>query len=623
MARTGTFLVVACLLAGTFVPTLGQTTHQPFLADVAALAKAQAAALAAAQAQTVATAAQKLLDGLSVATLLSQASAASAEAQAEAQAVARAEAAAQALVTACARAHADASASAAACAQADAEASAAVAALVQACAVALAEAEASAGVAATASTSVEIVPSIEANIRTFIDPNCLRPTCDLYVPATPGCPPTRELAWDFGQVTAGSSVNTTKGFPADLTSAVTSLGVVDAARVSSTLPSGLNFELLLSSRQGRLQGTVPREGGRWTIVYNLLDRNKCPVVRLTITVSTAATAQCPPFTGLKWDFGEVATGLHLLTSKAIPSGDLSRFRSAGITKVTTISSNLPTGAQLALDLAGGVGILTGTLPTAGASYDVLFGLYDGRNCELFRYSVTLRTATARVPDLTVQITRVAVEKVCDKDYSHLVTVYWQASGGTSPIHIGPVSLVYPDGRTQAIIDGFPASGSVGLRAALSGGGKVTVRVQANDAAGRTKTAEATVELEACLPTIIGPIIIRPITYTLEVYARRQVSVTPGYEELKVPVRAIGETADRVTPFTASFSPGTTVTLRFPGRISGGAYGRAPLYYDEYVGDATTPTRKTGTWDARREYYSITVTMSSKVKIVVWYGDIIG
>lgn len=119
MARTPMFFVVACLLAGIFVPTLGQTTRQPFLADVAALAKAQAQAMA------------------------------------------------------------------------------------QACA----------GAAATASTSVEIVPNIEANIRTFIDPNCLRPTCEQYVPTTqttPGCPATRELAWDFGQVTAGSSVNTTK-----------------------------------------------------------------------------------------------------------------------------------------------------------------------------------------------------------------------------------------------------------------------------------------------------------------------------------------------------------------------------------------------------------------------------
>lgn len=517
-------------------------------------------------------------------------------------------------------------------ATAAAEARVRAAAFADACAEALAQAQAMAqacaGAAATASTSVEVVPNIEANIRTFIDPNCLQPTCEQYVPTaptTPGCPATREVAWDFGQVTAGSSVNTTKSFPADLTSAITSLGVVDAARISSTLPAGLSFELILGSRQGRLQGTVPRDGGRWTIVYSLLDRNKCPVIRLTISVYTVTTTQCPQLTGLKWDFGEVNTGLHLLTTKAIPSTDLSRFQSSGVARVTTISSNLPSGAALNLDLTNGVGILTGTLPTAGANYEVLFGLFDARNCELFRYSVSLRTPVAtRVPDLAVQIVRVAVEKVCEKDYSHLVTVYWQASGGTAPIYVGPVSLVYPNGTTQALMGSFPASGSAGVRASLSSGGKVTVRVQANDAAGRTKTAEQSVDLEACVQIgIIGPIIVRPLGYTLEVYARRQVMVTPGYEELKVPVRVSGETEDRVTPFTGTFTAGSTITLRFPGRIAGGAYGRGPLYYDEWVGDATTPTRKTGTWDARREYYSITVTMSAKVKIVIWYGDIIG
>jgi hypothetical protein len=488
-------------------------------------------------------------------------------------------------------------------------------------------AQACAQAAATASTSVKVVPNIEASIQTFIDPDCLQPTCDEYVPREPpGCPPTQDRSWDFGQVTAGSNVNSTKSFPTDIMNVVTSLGVVSATRVSSTLPTGLTFDLILSSLQGRLLGTVPREGGRWTVVYNLLDRNQCVVVRLTISVYTATiTTTCPQFTGLKWDFGEVATGLHLLTSKAIPSADLTRFRSAGITRVTTISSNLPSGAALNLDLNQGLAILTGILPTAGANYDVLFGLFDGRNCEMFRYSVSLRTAAAaRVPDLTVQIVRVAVEKVCDKEYSHLVTVYWQASGGTSPVHVSPVSLVYPNGTTQAVVGSFPASGSAGIRANLSGGGTVTVRVQANDAAGRTKTAEQRVDLEACVQIgIIGPIIVRPLGYTLEVYARRQVMLTPGYEELKVPVRVTGETSDRVTPFSGTFSAGSQVTIRFPGRIAGGSYGRGPIYYDEWVGDAINPTRKNGTWDARREYYSITVTMSAKVKIVVWYQDIIG
>lgn len=80
----GRFVALALLITGALLPVLGQTTHQPFLQDVAALAEAQAAA------------------------------AALAAAQAEAQA----------------------------CAQA----------------------------AATSATSVEVVPTIEASIQTFIDP---------------------------------------------------------------------------------------------------------------------------------------------------------------------------------------------------------------------------------------------------------------------------------------------------------------------------------------------------------------------------------------------------------------------------------------------------------------------
>ncbi|HEU67761.1 MAG TPA: hypothetical protein ENN53_00780 [Candidatus Acetothermia bacterium] len=603
-------------------------------AQAEAWAHAHAAALAQAQAEAeVAVAVQAAAEAFATAAAAAYASAAAfAGAQASAfacvQAIASAEAEAYAAAQACALAVASAEASATAVAEARVRAAAFAEACAEALAQAQAMAQACAQAAATASTSVEIVPNIETSVQTFIDPDCLRPTCEEYVPTTPpGCPPTQEMQWDFGQVTAGSNVNTTKSFPTNIASAVSSLGVVSATRVSSTLPSSLTFDLILAQRQGQLSGTVPREGGRWTVVYHLLDRNQCAVIRLTISIYTAqATTECPRFTGLKWDFGEVNTGLHLLTSRVIPSGDLSQFRSAGITRVTKISSNLPSGADLNLDLSNGVGILTGTLPTAGANYQVLFGLFDARNCELFRYSVSLRTpAAARVPDLTVQIVRVAVEKVCEKDYSHLVTVYWQASGGTAPIYVGPISLVYPNGTTQALVGSFPASGSAGIRANLSGGGTVTVRVQANDSAGRTKTAERTADLEACVPigTIIGPIIVRPLGYTLEVYARRQIMQKPGYEDLRVPVRVIGEDTDRVTPFSGTFSAGSQVTLRFPGRIAGGAYGRGPLSYDEWVGDATTPTRKNGTWDARREYYSITVTMSAKVKIVVWYQDIIG
>lgn len=47
----GRFVALALLITGALLPVLGQTTHQPFLPDVAALAEAQAAAAALAAAQ--------------------------------------------------------------------------------------------------------------------------------------------------------------------------------------------------------------------------------------------------------------------------------------------------------------------------------------------------------------------------------------------------------------------------------------------------------------------------------------------------------------------------------------------------------------------------------------------
>ncbi len=147
---------------------------------------------------------------------------------------------------------------------------------------------------------------------------------------------------------------------------------------------------------------------------------------------------CPPAREYTWDFGEVPVGTHTFTARSIPADILSKIKSAGIVKTTKLSSNLPSGVELTLDLNSGVGVLLGNFPTAGRSYEVVFGLYDARNCEIYRLTVTLRTAQARAAPLTVEIVRVAVDRACEKDYSHVLTVYWQASGGTAPIAVGPL-----------------------------------------------------------------------------------------------------------------------------------------------------------------------------------------
>ncbi len=215
-------------------------------AQAEALAHAHTAALAQAEAEA------------QVAIAVEACASAQAEAAAAAYAASAAFASAQATAYACAQALAEAQAHATAFAEVHVAASACASALAQAQAMAQACAQA----AATATTSVDVIPSIQTSVETFIDPECLRPTCDeQYVPTQPTCPPSRDYSWDFGQLPTGSSVNTTKGFPSDLVSLMNFLGVVAAAQVSSTLPSTLSFDLNLAGKQGKITGTTPKEGG--------------------------------------------------------------------------------------------------------------------------------------------------------------------------------------------------------------------------------------------------------------------------------------------------------------------------------------------------------------------------
>jgi hypothetical protein len=247
---------------------------------------------------------------------------------------------------------------------------------------------------------------------------------------------------------------------------------------------------------------------------------------------------------------------------------------------------------------------------------------------VFRLAVSLRVVEERAPPLSVQILRTAVEPVCDKERSHTITVYWQASGGTPPIVVGPVSLVYPDGRVQALTDHFPGTGSLTLSVfGMEKGGKVTVRVQANDARGQSKTAEQTVELSACPIALIpiGPIIVRPLQVQLNVRAWRLISVKPGYQELNLPIQVVGEDRPRTTAFTMSMASGTQVTLRAPAqeRAPGAPYGIAFKEWRVWVGDATDPTVYPGTFDRTTNTYSLTLKVNANTRVVAVYWDIIG
>jgi hypothetical protein len=256
---------------------------------------------------------------------------------------------------------------------------------------------------------------------------------------------------------------------------------------------------------------------------------------------------------------------------------------------------------------------------------LIYGLFDQRDCQVIRLTVIIHVgvAPAETPSLGLEILRAGVEKVCSDNYSHAVTVYWSASGGTPPLSVGPISVIYPDGKTQTKTGYFPESGSTTLQASLSGGGTITIRIQARDGRGQTRIAERKVELSSCLAAIIPPITVFPLQLQLEVRAQRTIYVTPGYEELNVPIQLMGEGQPRTTPFTVNKSPRSRITLQAPARTEGGSYGLAFRGWDVWVGDAKSPVRYPGTINNREDKYSLTLTLSANTKVVAIYEDIIG
>jgi hypothetical protein len=539
---------------------------------------------------------------------------------------------------------AQAQASAQACAEAEARASV----LAEACASALAQAQAmaqaAAQAAATASTSVEVVPDISTSVQSFIDPDCLAPTCEEYIPEyrpgptgpTGACPEPQTLKWEFGQVTPGMQVSLTRPMPQELLQALSELGVVTANLSSSNLPPGLSFDLLLQFGQGRLTGQVPNQAGLYQVVYNLLDASRCVVgqlyVLITVGQPTGPTGptgpQCPEALTLSWDFGEVKGGtLHLATVRQMPTELYSQIMAAGVQEAELLSSGLPTGVQFKLNLANGTGLLQGYMPPQPATYEVVYALYDSQGCEAIRLTVQISVGGggAQAQPLQVAI-RTAVDKVCGDEYSHAVTVYWQASGGTQPLVVGPIGIRYPDGHVESRIDHFPASGSMTFQVDLQEGGTVVAFVQVQDSQGRTRTAQQEVELEPCVTIgIIPPIRVYPINkVNLEIRAHHIIYVTPGYEDIEIPVRVTGEEEVRYTPFTVQRDYGSEVLIRVPARSNvAGPYGVAFSGFKVWIGDADEPVEYPGTYDRKTNTYLLRLTLNADTRVVAVYRDIVG
>lgn len=160
---------------------------------------------------------------------------------------------------------------------------------------------------------------------------------------------------------------------------------------------------------------------------------------------------------------------------------------------------------------------------------------------------------------------------------------------------------------------------------LRGGGTITAFVRVQDAQGRTDTAEQDVELEPCITIgILPPIRVYPLQVDLTVLARRPISVTPGYEELEIPVWLSDEEEERYTPFTVKRDSGTQITIRIPARSNvAGPYGVGFRVFRVWIGDAERPVEYPGTFDRRTNTYTLTLTLTANTRVIAVYQDIVG
>ena len=331
---------------------------------------------------------------------------------------------------------------------------------------------------------------------------------------------------------------------------------------------------------------------------------------------------------MRWDFGEVKGGtLHFFTQRRMPSELLSQIRAAGAREAKLLSSGLPQGVEFNLNLASGVGVLQGYMPPQPATYEVIYALYDSQDCEVVRLTVQLRVGSGETQAQPLQVAiRTAVDKVCGDKYSHAVTVYWQASGGTQPLAVGPIGIRYPDGHVESRIDHFPASGSMTFQVDLREGGTVVAFVQVQDAQGRTRTAQQEVKLEACTTIgILPPIRVYPINkVNLEIQAHHIIAVTPGYEDIEIPVRLSGEEEARYTPFTVKRDYGSEVVLRVPARSDvAGPYGVSFEGFQVWIGDADRPVEYPGSYDRKTNTYLLRLTLNADTRVIAIYRDIVG
>jgi len=211
--------------------------------------------------------------------------------------------------------------------------------------------------------------------------------------------------------------------------------------------------------------------------------------------------KCPGKEEYTWDLGAFEAGKSVSKQASFPSDLRALASSLGVVwKGKLIHSDIPAGMTLDLQDDQKKVTLSGRVPSAPGWHEKVFLYYDANDCEVLELNVGFTIVSRdEVPELSVRIVRAEVKRVCSEFYSHEVTVSWQASGGTAPLSVGPITLKDPEGRILSPRESGPfgASDSATFWVDTPDGGTATVYVPVRDGQGRTDTAARQVQLAPC------------------------------------------------------------------------------------------------------------------------------
>ncbi len=417
--------------------------------------------------------------------------------------------------------------------------------------------------------------SWSVRVALFDERDCHVADLEVYITSERACPPTERHGWSFGDVEAGTR-HTQRTMPSGLINELRAAGITRVTQVSSNLPSGVSLALDIARGVGTLTGLVPERAGSYQVVFGLFDGDHCERYRLTVTLSVLVAAPCPATQQLRWSFGDVEAGTRH-TQRTMPSTLAGQLRAAGITRVTQVSSNLPSGVSLALDIGRGVGTLTGLIPERMGSYQVVFALFDGDQCERYRLTVTLNV---QVPDpcRTTQL-RWDFGEVRGGTL-HLLTAKQLPTDILSQVRAANivnhtvlrstlpsgVSLNLDLGRGIANLTGYMPAGDAKYEVvyALFDETKcdrfhLAVSMHVGGAPRPTPGAQLEVHAVYVSSGMAAYLGDRPTTQHL----------LDNFPALNVPVHVIGETTPQATPFTVERPVGTQAALQFSVRIEAG------------------------------------------------------